>query len=131
MSAVGFTIPFSFNSAGKVATLSDERDLWRSRVHLVILTRFGERLMRPGFGTDLSSTLFESEDVAVELAVKTISIAFNKWLTGLKLIEVTPQYDRNSGSLSVTISYKLPSGEPDEQLISTGILTGSGDLIQE
>lgn len=87
--------------------------------------------MRPSFGTDLSSTLFESEDAAVELAVKTITIAFNKWLPGLKLIEVTPQYERNSGSLSITIRYTLPSGDPDEQVISTGILTRSGDLIQE
>lgn len=131
MDSVGFSIPFSFNKVGKVSTFTDERDLWRTRVHLVILTRFGERLMRPSFGTDLASTVFENEEAATEIAIKTISIAFNKWLPGLKLIEVAPQYDINSGSLNINIRYKLPSGDTDEQLVSTGMLTRSGDLIQE
>jgi len=131
MSANGFAVPFSFNSLGKVSVFTDDRDLWASRVHLLLLTRFGERLMRPDFGTDLSSTLFEDEDLASELAVKTISIAFNKWLPGLKLIEVSPQYDKGSGSLTINVRYTLPSGAEDQLTVNTGILTRSGDLIQE
>lgn len=131
MESTGFSIPFSFNKVGKVNSILDSRDLWRIRVHSLMLTRFGERLMRPDFGTDLASTLFENEDLAAEMAIKTITIAFNKWLPGLNLIEAVPQYDKDSGSLNIDIRYTLPDGATDELIVSTGILTRSGDLIQE
>jgi phage baseplate assembly protein W len=131
MESAGFSIPFSFNKVGKVNSVVDSRELWKLRVHSLMLTRFGERLMRPDFGTNLEATLFENEDLASEIAVKTISIAFNKWLPGLNLIEARPQYDKNSGSLNIDIRYTLPDGATDDLIVSTGILTRSGDLIKE
>jgi phage baseplate assembly protein W len=131
MNSAGFSIPFSFNKVGKISSIVDDRDLWRIRIHSLLLTRFGERLMRPDFGTNLPATVFETEDLATEMAIKTISIAFNKWLPSLNLIEASPQYDNDSGSLTITIRYNLPDGSSDELSLSTGIFTRSGDLLQE
>ena len=131
MPAYGISLPFKFNSLGKVDPVVESRDLWRHRVYLVVLTRFGERLMRPDFGTDLSTTLFEGESLASEIATRTIGIAFNTWLPGLKLIEVVPKYDKESGLLDVTVRYTLPSGTADEVIVNTGSFSRSGDLIKE
>jgi phage baseplate assembly protein W len=131
MASYGFSIPFSFNSLGRTETVTESKEIWRSRVYLVLLTKFGERLMRPDFGTDLASTLFENHVLATEIATRTVGIAFNKWLSGLKLIETVPVYNKDTGLLNVTVRYSLPSGSTDEVIISTATFNRAGELIQE
>ena len=125
------SLPFKFNEFGQVSTTTDSKKMWRDRVLLVLLSRFGERLMIPSFGSDIASTVFESADMATEIATKTISIAFNKWLTSLELKGINPLYDYTTGTLEVTILYSLPSGETDTVTFSTAIFSRSGDLILE
>ena len=125
------SLPFKFNEFGQVSTTTDSKKMWRDRVLLVLLSRFGERLMIPSFGSDIASTVFESADMATEIATKTISIAFNKWLTSLELKGINPLYDYTTGTLEVRVSYSLPSGETDTVTFNTAIFSRSGDLILE
>jgi len=126
-----FNIPFKFNEVGQISTASDETTIWRQRIIMVLATKFGERVMRPDFGSNLGDTLFEDETLAAEIAQRTITIAFNKWLSGLKLLEVQQKYDYSTGYMEVTIIYELPSGINDAFSINTAIFNRSGDLIQE
>lgn len=126
-----FSIPFRFNGLGQIEKTTDVKLVWRDRVRLVLATKFGERVMRPDFGSDLNHVLFEDEVTAVELATRTITIAFNTWLGALKLIEITPKYDDYTGTLVFTVVYTLPSGEEDSVRINTAIFNRTGDLIQE
>jgi phage baseplate assembly protein W len=87
--------------------------------------------MRPDFGSDLASTLFENHILAAEIATKTVTIAFNKWLPGLKLIEAVPVYSPDTGLLDVTVRYTLPSGNVDEVIINTATFNRAGEIIQE
>ena len=131
MTSFSVTMPFRFDEFGKVATTTDTKRIWRDRVLLVLLTRFNEKLMTPSFGSDLGSTVFENADMATEIATKTISIAFNKWLTSLELKGITPTYDYTTGTLEVSLMYALPSGEVDTVTFNTAIFSRSGDLILE
>jgi len=131
MHSATMNVPFSFNSNGQVNSTSDPRVIWKNRVLMVLLTRFGERVMRPNFGSDIHDVLFEAESVAVDLATRTINIAFNTWLTALNLIEITPEYDATTGFLDISLIYSLPSGETDSLTIKAAIFSRSGDLIQE
>lgn len=131
MDNLNFSVPFAFNNLGQVSTTSDSRIIWQTRVILVITTRYGERLMRQDFGSGLDYSLFESAADASDIIYKAVTIAFNKWLPSLKLIEVTPQYDTTTGFMDITIRYSLPSGVTDEVAINTAIFSRSGDLIQE
>jgi hypothetical protein len=85
--------------------------------------------MRPDFGADLAATLFENEQLASEIATRTIGIAFNKWLPGLKLIEAVPLYRRETGLLDITVRYTLPTGSVDEVIVSTSTLSRTGEII--
>ena len=125
------TIPFQFNSFGSVNATTDLRQIWRDRVLMVLLTKFGERVMRPDFGSDLHSVVFENEASAVETATRTINIAFNTWLSPLNLLSITPSFDINTGFLEVSVAYTLPSGDSDVVNVNTAIFSRSGDLIQE
>lgn len=125
------SMPFSFNEFGQVSTTTDPKKLWRDRIFLVLLTKFNEKLMTPSFGSDLSSVLFENSAAAAEIAVKTINIAFNQWLSSLKLNSITPLYNYDTGFLEITLLYSLPSGETDTVTINTALFNRSGDLILE
>jgi phage baseplate assembly protein W len=87
--------------------------------------------MIPSYGSELSSVLFESASTAAEIAIKTINIAFNQWLNELKLKNITPLYNYDSGFLEITLLYSLPSGETDTVTVNTALFNRSGDLILE
>lgn len=125
------SIPFRFNNLGALDTTIDGRVVWQTRVTNLLNTKFGERVMRPDFGSDLHTTLFENEGLAVEIANSTINIAFNQWLRDLQLIEVTPRYDDYTGTLEFEVIYSLPSGEQDSVSINTAVFNRTGDIIQE
>jgi phage baseplate assembly protein W len=87
--------------------------------------------MRQDFGSSLDFSLFENAADAADIIEKAVTIAFNKWLPSLNLIEVTPQYDTTNGFMDITLRYSLPSGAADEVTVNTAIFSRSGDLIQE
>jgi len=129
--------PFSFgrNLPGTYITdlsaTTDFKKIWQQRVLLVLGTRPGERLMRPDFGSNLHTVVFEPESTAGQIAKDSITQAFTTWLPSLELRQITPSFDRSTGTLSVSITYGLPNGEVDSVTINTGIFNRSGDLIQE
>jgi len=126
--------PFSFSKSadGKyiasVGNTTDFKKIWQHRVLLVLGTRPGERLMRPDFGCNLYSAVFEPEDVAKQIASDSITEAFTIWLSELDLKEITPYFDRNTNVLTLNILYGLPNGETDSVTINTGMFNRSGDL---
>lgn len=131
MASSAISLPFSFNSFGELSYSTDPRKIYQDRVLLVLMTRFGERVMRPNYGSLVNQTVFENEALAVEKATRTITEAFSKWLTTLELKGINPVFDAVQGSLEVSVFYKLPTGEEDTVKLKTAILSSSGDLIQE
>ena len=127
-----FSIPFRFDPAlGKAAVTSIAAEVWRARIRNVLLSYVGSRVMRPDYGTDLNTLVFEDQFTAVELGQKMISTAFNQWLPSLNLLEVLPDYDSYTGTLVFNIIYALPDGRQDEVSVSTGAFDMAGNLIQE
>lgn len=127
----GIAIPFRFNEFGQVETAVTESKYWKDQILLTIMTRFGERVLRPNFGSDIGDVLFESTGVAAETAIRTINIAFNTWLPKLTLTEVYPEFDDDTGFLEITVMYRLPSGESDTVTLNTAIFNRTGDIIEE
>lgn len=129
--------PFSFGrniantNITAVAATSDPRKIWQQRVLLVLGTRPGERVMRPDFGCNLHTVVFEPETTAAQIAKDSITQAFTNWLPELELRQINPSFDRTTGTLAVSITYGLPTGDADSVTINTGIFNRSGDLLQE
>jgi len=128
-----FTYAKSFDGKNitSVASSSDFKKIWQNRVLLVLGTRPGERVMRPDFGSNLYSALFESESAAEQIINTSINEAFNTWLPDLLLKQVSPTYDQTTNTLIVNILYGLPNGELDSVTINSGIFNRSGELTQE
>ena len=126
------SLPFSFDQSGSIAYTKDEKKIWQDRVVLVLMTRLGERLMRPTFGSEIGDSLFESEESATTLIKKSVSVAFSRWLKQLELISVTMDVDPIDGYIIVDVGYRYSPRESEQRVkIKTAILSRSGEIILE
>lgn len=121
------SLPFSIDPYGKVAKTTDQTKIWADKVRSVIGTALKERVMRPTFGTDIPSAVFENQEDADGRILELVSTSFNNQLPRLDLQSVSNSFDQYSGTLTVDITYALPN----EEIVSTtvGLIVVSGTLI--
>ena len=129
--ATSFSIPFRFNAFGQVDTTSNPNKFWKDQILLTLFTKFGERVLRPNFGSEVSALIFENSEAATEVATNSIRVAFNEWLSDLQLNEIIPVYKDETGALEITLMYTLPSGESDTITLNSAILNRFGDILEE
>ena len=119
------TLPFSVDPYGKISVTSEQSKIWADRVRSVIGTTLRERVMRPEFGTDISYSVFNTQEDAEQEISRETSEAFNQLLPLLTLDSVESLFDSFTGTINVTMTYKLPN----QVVVTTtvGILTVRGN----
>ena len=124
---VAISLPFTIDAYGKVAQTTDQAKIWADKARSVVGTAVRERVMRPTFGTDIPSAVFENDTDADGRIRELVSSSFNTQLPQLNLQDVTSTFDTYSGTLTVTITYGLPN----QEVVSTtvGLIAISGNLI--
>ena len=126
------SLPFSFDQSGSISYTQDEKKMWQDRVVLVLMTRLGERLMRPTFGSEIGDSLFEAEESATTLIKKSVSVAFSRWLKQLELLSVNTDVDPIDGYIVIEVGYRYSPRENEQRVkIKTAILSRSGETILE
>ena len=106
---VGWSFPPEFdNKTGTNTMVSEERDIEQS-LKLILFTSYGERTMRPEFGSNLSESVFDSID---SVTVNTISdnirqaiIEFEPRIT-LHNVEIDTA-DIYNGRLTIKLDYTI------------------------
>lgn len=132
MSESAISLPFGFDSSGMVAHTSNSAKIWQDRVALVVMTRLGERVMRPGFGSDVPSVAFENMDTAITLCRQAITAAFSTHLPDLTLNDIVFKVDPIDFYLVADIKYRYsPTSPTDTVKLKTAILTRAGETILE
>lgn len=132
MSESAISLPFSFDSAGLIGHTSDIKKIWQDRIAMVVMTKLGERIMRPGFGSEVPSVAFENVDTAISLCRQAITTAFSRWLPALTLIDIIFTTDPIDFFLVADIRYSYsPLSEVNNVKLKTAVLTKSGDTILE
>jgi len=88
---ININYPFKNSPKGFFLDLtSDENTAIKADLMHLILTRKGQRLYNPDFGTDLLRYIFEPEDGLTLSKIKEeIDAAVNKYLPKLKVNEIT------------------------------------------
>jgi phage baseplate assembly protein W len=124
-------LPFSVDSTGAILASNDQRLIWQSRVIAAVLTGAGERVFRPQYGGFIKSIIFEPSADADFIIKESVTNTFTSYLQDLTLINIKTSMDSQLATISVTIDYKLPSGQFDQVSVKTGYLTRSGDVLQE
>lgn len=108
---VGFHFPIQVEEAtGKMKTVSLEEDI-RQAIPIILMTRKGERVMRPDFGCSIYDYAFDTTDyttlVQMENAVRDALIRWEPRITDIKVHVDGSQ--KQEGMLPIKISYRVRS----------------------
>ena len=110
---INIAFPFKESDRGDFLQLnnSDKHAIKADLMHL-ILTRKGERLYMPDFGTDLLKYIFELNDVQTRSNLKSeINETVKKYLPNLQINEIIVEENPNNEyAVSVRIDYTITDG---------------------
>jgi len=105
--ALGITLPLKRGKTGYFEQAFDVITQVKSNLINLILTRKGERVFQPDFGSDLHTLIFTQMDEEYDKNVKNaVAAAVRKWMPFLNIVEqtVTRDEDKNSTLLEITFS---------------------------
>lgn len=101
----GISFPFRKGSTSFPATATDEQ-LIKEDLQQLLMTGVGTRVMRPTFGTNLYSFVFEpNDDLLATLVQAEVATAIAKFEPRISLLDVSVA--RVSSEILVTVRYTL------------------------
>ena len=124
-------LPFSVDGSGSILSSNNQASIWQSRVTSAVMTSIGERVFRPQYGGFVRAAVFQTDVEASKMISDSVSEVFSKYLTDLVFNRVDSVIDQQKSTLSLTIDYTLPNQTRGEVSLTTGLLTRTGELIQE
>ena len=124
----GVALPWNNTIVGTLEPKSDE-DILKSSVQWIVLTRLGERVMLPEFGSSLFDALFEPNDSTTAIDItRSVRSAVNRWDDRIIIEDVSVESVENK--MEVKIMYKN-SKDPKSNAMSIAAfqITPEGSII--
>jgi len=106
---VGLELPLNHNSDGFFRRTKTSLEQTKSNIKNLLLTKKGERLGNPKFGSNLFSVLFEQEGDDTESKVEeAIRSAMSEFLPFVIIDNIETKFSvRNKSALNVSIQFSL------------------------
>ena len=106
---IGVGLPLTHNKSGFFYKTKTSLEQAKSNIKNLLLTRKGERLGNPNFGSDLFAVIFEQEGEDIENKVEeAIRSAMSQWLPFIIIDEIeTKSSDRNLNVINVSIGFSI------------------------
>jgi phage baseplate assembly protein W len=108
--AYGVTLPIRRGNTGMFEQSTTLIQQVRSNFKNLMLTKTGERVMQPTFGTDLHKILFEQITTdTLDLARLTVVNAVERWMPFLELtnFNILAGSDNNPNQLTISCTYRF------------------------
>jgi len=102
----GFKFPVQVDeNTGRMATVSYEEDI-KEAIHIILLTRKGERLRNPEFGCGIHKYAFATLDYTTVSAMKhEVESALVQWEPRIEEIQVNLDTGQQEGMVLIEIGY--------------------------
>jgi phage baseplate assembly protein W len=107
---IGITLPLRLGNTGYFEQSKELYRQVRSNFKNLILTKKGERLMQPEFGTDLHRILFEQiTEETLDAARITVTNAVEQWMPFLELVnfQVTAPQQGDVNRIDLKVEYRF------------------------
>tara|TARA_R100001443_G_scaffold113134_1_gene127465 strand:+ start:1270 stop:1680 length:411 start_codon:yes stop_codon:yes gene_type:complete len=106
---IGVGLPLTHNKSGFFYKTKTSLEQAKSNIKNLLLTKKGERLGNPDFGSELLSVIFEQEGDDIENKVEeAIRSAMSQWLPFIIIDEIETQFsDRNRNAINVSIGFSI------------------------
>jgi phage baseplate assembly protein W len=109
--AIGVTLPLQRGTTGYFNQSFQTIDQIKSNLKNLLLTRKGERLMHPTFGTSLYDSLFNQNTDALELEIQSsIESSVAEWMSFISIEEILVDQsntNRDRYSFVVSLSFRV------------------------
>ena len=103
---IGLTLPISFGSEGDFNRTKTTLKQTASNIKNLLLTRRGERLGNPTFGSELMSVLFEPMDGDLETKLEeAIRASLSEFLPFVNLLDI--KFSRSENTISPKIIFTM------------------------
>ncbi|RMD99111.1 MAG: baseplate protein [Calditrichaeota bacterium] len=114
---VGWKFPLQPNPSGGIARSRHEQKIKES-IMIILGTARGERLMRPTFGCDLHSLVFEPNNRATaNLAAHYVEEALTLHEPRIQVQKVEVENDLATNSLLIKIAYRIRATNSPQNLV--------------
>lgn len=122
--SVMLALPFRVDESGAIATTTDPNEQLTHRVFSVLATALGDRVMRPNYGWDFNSFLFEPIDgIDEKHMLRLAQNALSSWEPQANLIGA--HFEKtDEAQMSVSLFY-TPAGS--DTVITSVLSFGSSD----
>ncbi len=105
---LGITLPIQRGQNGYFTMTTDLRTQLKSNIINLLLTKKGERLMNPSFGSDLYSVIFEPQtDDGLANVNGAITDAIKTWMPFLSIDNINIQRDPDNNKIFVQLTFHL------------------------
>ncbi|MFE4527095.1 poly-gamma-glutamate hydrolase family protein [Streptomyces anulatus] len=119
--------PFSIDHTGAVAATTDPREQLLDRVHALVGTLPGERVMRSTYGVPTSAALFDvSADAANDQLQRAVLDAVQAWEPSATVSAIVATVNRDLGMVDINVQVSrsdVPGAEQDVTR-TVGVLVG-------
>jgi hypothetical protein len=119
-------VPFRFDADGTLAVVDNDAQLIEQRIKSIIMTRVGERIMLPTYGTPTTDYLFEIDDpIATTELAGFVERSIKQWEPSVHIKQVLATVS-DAGVMQINVSYSV---SPREDVHST--IVSIGGSIQD
>jgi uncharacterized protein len=115
--AIGVSIPF--NAGGVFNSTYSTKDQIKSNIINLFLTRKGERIENPEFGTDINKLLFENinDDILSNLRQELYD-SVSRFIPNITILDINITSEIDTNTIYIETQYKLNiSGQQDNIII--------------
>lgn len=114
----GWKFPPRLDSRGRIELVHQEQDV-EEAIKMILMTRKGERPMRPEFGCRIHELVFDPNDAATSgLARRYVQEALMRWEPRISVLNITANPDkRNPERLLIGIEYQLIATQDRRNLV--------------
>jgi len=114
----GWKFPPRLDVRGNVELVHQEQDI-EEAMRIILLTRRGERAMRPEFGSELHRLLFAPNDAGTAgEARRYVMEALGRWEPRIEVTDVIAEPDPDIPErLKIQILYRIPATNSDRNLV--------------
>ena len=117
---IGIGLPLTYNKTGFFYKTKTSLEQAKSNIKNLLLTKKGERLGNPEFGSDLTSVIFEQEGDDIESKVEeAIRSSMSRFLPFIIIDEIETAFsDRNPNVVNVSISFSINIDTTEKEKLS-------------
>ena len=123
--AIGVTLPLQRGATGYFNQSFQTIDQVKSNLKNLLLTRKGERLMHPTFGTSLYDSLFNQNTDTLETEIQSsIESSISEWMPFVSIEEILVDQsntDRDRYSFVVSLSFRV-AGQQNLESITFNVV---------